>query len=103
MPKNYLFLLVLFSSIKLGFAEEPVLPTLHVLPEDVIQETIEELPITLYQMTNKYAVRWTYTEAGARKMLSFWEEHRGQKVRMVLGHLERIGICGGSRSTSPAS
>jgi len=38
--------------------------------------------------TNQFIVRWTYTEAGANKMLAFWEQHTGQKVRTQVGKLE---------------
>ena len=38
--------------------------------------------------TNKFTVRWTYTEAGARKMLAFWREHAGEKVLEIIGTFE---------------
>jgi len=78
-------------------APEPV-PTIRIVPEDVVQDTVREFQIT----TNRYAVRWTYTEAGARKWLAFHEAHEGQKVRTVVGDFETRPIVGMFRPMPPA-
>ena len=62
---------------------EPV-PARHILPEDVVQDSIQVVRFS----TNSFAVRWTYTEAGAKKMLAFSEAHEGRKVRIVIGSFE---------------
>jgi hypothetical protein len=56
-------------------------PTSRLLPEDIVQNSIQLVRFS----TNCYAVRWTYTEAGAKKMLTFLEAHEGKKVRTVTG------------------
>jgi hypothetical protein len=38
--------------------------------------------------TNWFAVRWTYTEAGAKKMKAFWEAHAGQEIFTQIGSYE---------------
>ena len=38
--------------------------------------------------TNKFVVRWTYTEAGAKKMLAFREANNGKEVRTLIGKYE---------------
>lgn len=60
--------------------DNPV-PTLHIYPEDVEQDSIIKWSVG----TNKVVVRWTYTEAGARKALAFWEAHVNQKFRTAVG------------------
>jgi hypothetical protein len=59
-------------------------PTRRILPEDIVQESIQLWRFS----TNSFAVRWTYTEAGAKKMLAFRENHEGQMVRTVVGSFE---------------
>jgi type IV secretory pathway TrbF-like protein len=65
-------------------AQEQTVPTRHIVPEDVAQESIHLVRFS----TNSFAVRWTYTEAGAKKVLAFREAHEGQKVRTVVGSFE---------------
>ena len=64
------------------FAQEQA-PALRILPEDIAQDSITQWPSQIG--TNQFVVRWTYTEAGARKFLAFHEAHEGQKVRTVIG------------------
>src|SRR5262249_51711687 len=61
--------------------------TIHILPEDVVQSSIQQFQFGTNQIvgTNRIAVRWTYTEAGAKKMLAFREAHQGQKVCTEVG------------------
>src|SRR5689334_15875726 len=56
--------------------------TIH--PEDVVQESIQRLRMT----TNRFAVRWQYTEEGARKMRAFWDAHAGKRIRTRVGDFE---------------
>jgi hypothetical protein len=52
-------------------------------------DAIEAIPVTPTNLFAKsFAVRWTYTEAGAMKMLAFNEAHEGQKTRIVIGNFE---------------
>jgi hypothetical protein len=46
-------------------------PTRRILPEDIVQDSIQLFRFS----TNSFAVRWTYTEAGAKKAIAFWEAH----------------------------
>lgn len=59
-------------------------PTSRILPEDIIQDSIQLLPLS----TNRFVVRWSYTEAGAKKMLAFREAYEGEKVRITIGSFE---------------
>ena len=56
---------------------------IRILPEDVIPSSVRVVP---NGRTNETSVRWTYTEAGARKMLAFWEAHEGQKAITQVGN-----------------
>ena len=60
------------------------IPTRHIVPEDIVPETIGLVRFS----TNSFAVRWTYTEGGANKMLAFREAHEGRVVRTVIGSFE---------------
>lgn len=57
-------------------------PTRHIIPEDVVQESINVFRFT---KPAAIAVRFTYTEPGARRMLAFKEAYNGQTVRLVIG------------------
>jgi hypothetical protein len=59
----------------------------RILPEDIVQESIQLVRFT----TNRFAIRWTYTEAGAKKMLAFREAHVGETVHTEVGNYEFIG------------
>jgi len=67
-----------------SLAQEQIVPTRRIVPEDIAQDSIQLVRFS----TNSFAVRWTYTEAGAKKMLEFREAHEGQKVRTVVGSFE---------------
>jgi len=78
-----LFLIVLLSLFcfpGMGRAEE-TFPVIRLSPDDFVQDSIKQVHWT----TNTFAVKWTYTEAGAKKMLAFWELHPGQKVCIQVG------------------
>lgn len=65
-------------------AEAKAVPSTSILPEDIVQDSIELFRIS----TNGAAVRWTYTEAGAMKMLAFRNAHDGQEVITIVGSYE---------------
>ena len=69
MRKALFYLLPLVWITHLGFAQEQPFPAFRILPEDVVQDSIRQVRFN----TNNFAVRWTFTEAGARKILAFRE------------------------------
>lgn len=79
------------------FAQEQTLPTRRILPEDVEQDSIQVVRFS----TNSFAVRFTYTEAGAKRMLTFSREHAGDEVVMQVGAFERRSTIA-SPETRPA-
>lgn len=66
------------------FAQEQIVPTRRILPDDVVQDSIQLVQFS----TNSFVVRFTYTTTGARKTLAFREMHEGQKVRTVVGSFQ---------------
>ena len=88
MNKSTIIISALFLVASFGFAQEQTVPTIRILPEDVVQTSIQQVRFG----TNSFAVRWTYTEAGARKMLAFRESHNGQKVDTEVGSYEFTGM-----------
>jgi len=68
----------------------PARPAQVILPEDVVQDSIQL--IEFVDPTNFFAVRWTYTEAGAKKALASWEadgSHYGMTPEWKKGWLKR--------------
>ena len=53
-------------------------------PEDVVQNSVKLVRLS----TNSFGVRWTYTDAGAARMLDFTEAHEGKIVAIKVGHFE---------------
>jgi hypothetical protein len=72
------------------FAQEQPVPTRRILPEDIEQDSIRVVRFS----TNSFAVRFTYTEAGAKKMLAVEREHAGHYVITQVGTFERRGMIG---------
>jgi len=72
-----LFLLAAGSAI----AEDLAVPVVQILPTDVVQSSIQQSRFG----SNRFAVRWTFTEAGAKKMIAFWEVHEGRKISVSVG------------------
>jgi hypothetical protein len=66
-------------------AQEQTVPTRRILPEDIEQDSIQ----TVRFSTNSFAVRFTYTAPGAKKMLAFRHKHSGHEVLMQVGSFER--------------
>jgi hypothetical protein len=87
--KTIILLLLLLWMTQVGFAEEQI-PTIKILPDDVVQESIQQRPFAANGaiLTNEFIVRWIYTEAGARKLLTFTEAHEGENVRTIIGGFE---------------
>ena len=69
MIKTPAFILAVFFAIVSAFAQERPVSATRTLPEDVVQASIQFVRFS----TNSFAVRWTYTEAGAKKALASWE------------------------------
>jgi hypothetical protein len=65
-------------------AQEPALPVSRILPEDIEVGSVQMRRMT----TNRFVVRFTYTDAGARKMLAFRREHLGRDVVISVGSYE---------------
>jgi hypothetical protein len=82
MKNTLAFILALLCMTGIGFAQEQAIPTFRILPEDVVQDSIHPVRFN----TNSFAVRWTFTEAGANKMLAFSEAHEGQKTCTAIGN-----------------
>ena len=76
---------MLCSSVLLGHAQAAI-PTIRILPEEVVQDSIHKYYIG--GDTNNVMVRWQYTEAGAKKMRDFWVAHAGQKYLIRVGSFE---------------
>jgi hypothetical protein len=60
------------------------IPKLRIMPDDIVQDSVHQLHIG----TNRLAVLWTWTEAGAKKALGFWELHAGQRTAIQIGTFE---------------
>src|SRR5437899_195080 len=85
MLKGVIFCLALLPMTHAGVAQEQKVAVAQILPEDVLQGSIEQIQCT----TNTFMVSWTYTEAGAKKMLELWGANAGKKnVRFVVGKFE---------------
>jgi hypothetical protein len=65
-------------------AQGQAVPTRRIVPADVVPESIEVAQMS----SNAFAVRWVYTEPGAKKMLAFCEAHQNKKVRTVVGNFQ---------------
>jgi hypothetical protein len=80
------FLILVCCSSALCVAAQEFLPTIRILPEDVVQTSIKQARSPAG--TNKFVVRWAYTEPGAKKMLAFWRAHAGETVLQQVGEFE---------------
>ena len=58
--------------------------TFRILPEGVVQSSIQEFRFT----TNEFAVRWIFTGAGAKKMLTFDEAKEGCETCTAIGSFQ---------------
>lgn len=83
--KRFVILLTL-CCLAVPLVAQESLPTIRILPEDVVQTSIEQSRSPLG--TNKFSISWKYTEAGARKVLAFRRAHPGEKVLEQVGDFE---------------
>lgn len=60
------------------------MPAIRLLPADVVSDSVKQVRWT----TNTFAVKWKYTEAGARKMVAFWMQHTNQPVCIQVGSFQ---------------
>ena len=67
------------------FAQGQTLPMRRVLSEDVEPDSIKLEQIS----TNSFVVRFTYTESGAKKLLTFRREYAGHEAVIQVGSFER--------------
>jgi len=83
MNKSYvvliLVLLLATAGLKAGAAE--AVPTIQLGPGDIVQDSIKQV----HWSTNLFAVKWSYTESGAKRMVDFWGQHPGKKVCIQVG------------------
>jgi hypothetical protein len=91
--------LILGLSLMAGvsFAQVLQIPTRRILPDDIVQSSIQLLRFD----TNSFAVRWTYTEAGATNMLAFTEAHKAETVRTVVGDYQFVSQITPSSALPP--
>lgn len=105
MHKNAVIISVLFLTLYSGGAQEQTnlaiqllpregkdlvknVPTIQILPADIVQTSIQEFRSS----SNSFDVRWTFTEAGAKKILEFREAHEAQKICTIVGDFVSIGV-----------
>jgi len=75
---------------RIALCAEPRAAVDSILPEDVVQGSVKEVQME----SNRFAVFFTYTDIGAKKMLTFSEQHAGQKMRTRVGkYLGPEGVC----------
>jgi hypothetical protein len=85
MKTSLLLLSALCSFIVAAHAQDS-LPSIRILPEDIVQTSIQQTRSG--PGTNQFGVRWTYTDEGAKKMLTFWNAHAGEKTLEQVGDFE---------------
>ena len=68
------------------------IPAIRISPAEVVTGSVQEFALQGESGGHQLLVRWTYTEAGAKRMLAFWEAHDRQKVRTDIGSYEFSGI-----------
>lgn len=78
--KTSLLLFLVFCG---GVIRGQTIPTVQILPDDVVQASIQKIRVT----TNQVAVKWTYTLSGAKKVLTFREAYLAGDVRTRVGKL----------------
>jgi hypothetical protein len=81
------------------FTQKPAVPMLELLPEDVVPSSV--MPFVL--ISNRFEVRWTYTDAGAKKAAAFWEVHDGQPTSLAMGDFVSPTSEQDSRALAPGA
>jgi hypothetical protein len=97
MRKTHTLIFALFLIAGSCLAQVLQVPTRHILPEDIVQDSIQLVRFA----TNSFAVRWTYTEAGATNMLAFTEAHKAETVRTIVGVYQFVGQIAPSSALPP--
>jgi len=59
-------------------------PVFRILAEDVLQDSVRHYR----RSAQEHNITWTYTEAGAQKILAFWEANQGKETQYVFGTFE---------------
>lgn len=72
----------------LDSAQTQTIPTFVILPGDVVPDSV----MRIWYGNHQLAVRWTFTEAGAKRALAFWDAHHGKTVRTRVGDYELIEV-----------
>jgi len=86
MQKILALTLFLLLAHQYCLTDDSTVATRRILPEDVAPGSVR-----MWRMdANKFAVHWTYTEAGAKKMVAFQDANEGKKVRMAAGRFETV-------------
>lgn len=80
MKFMFLFFFSLCSLSVAVHADESI-PVIRLTPSDIVQDSIKQVRWT----TNAFAVKWKYTETGAKQMLDFWMQHSGKKICIAVG------------------
>jgi len=87
MIKYYIILLLALSSpasvLEAGAAE--TIPAIRLTANDIVQDSIKQVR---WSTNGLFAVKWSYTETGAQRMLDFWGKHAGEKVCIQVGRFE---------------
>jgi hypothetical protein len=84
MYKTLISLLLALLTHNSCLGDDSAISTRRILPEDVVPESVE-----MWRMgSNKFVVRWTYTESGARKFLALREAYERKAERTVIGSFE---------------
>jgi len=67
-----------------GWARE-TFPTIRLGAADIEQDSIKQVR---WSTNGLFAIKWNYTEAGAKRMVEFWNQHPEQKVCIEIGTFE---------------
>jgi hypothetical protein len=77
---TWLFLVAVLWCPAVRAAE--TVPLIRLRADDIVQESIKRVH---WSTNGMFAVKWAYTEAGARRMVDFWGQHPEQKVCIQVG------------------
>ena len=89
--KTKLFVLSLIACAMLVKAGTNEIPTFTISAEDVIQSSIYMHPSWSPRGTNRFTVKFQYTETGSNKARAFTETHQNQIVRERIGEFATPG------------
>jgi hypothetical protein len=90
MKTNLLLVLVIGWAI-LAEAGTNEIPTFTISAEDVIQSSIYVHPVSSPYGTNRFTVKFQYTETGSNRARAFTEAHQNQVVRDKIGEFSTPG------------